>query len=370
VTDYYEELGVPRDASQDDIKRAYRKLARELHPDVNPESEAHFKQVAAAYEVLSDPEKRQRYDAGGDPFGGFSGAGAAGFGFGDIMDAFFGQSSSRGPRPRRRRGQDALIHVDIELADATFGTSRDITLDTAVVCATCMGAGTQPGTDPITCDMCGGRGDIQQVQRSFLGQVMTSRACPQCHGIGTVIPHPCVECSGDGRVQTRRTLSVRIPPGVDTGTRIQLSAEGEVGFGGGPPGDLYLEILVLEHPLFHRVGDDLHCTVTLPMTAAALGASVPMELLDGVVTQIDVRPGTQSGQEIPIHGQGVPQLRGGARGDLYVHVVVETPDKLDEEQQALLTELARLRGEEKPAGQFSSGQQGFFSRIRDAFNGR
>ena len=367
MTDYYQVLGVERDASQDDIKRAYRRLARELHPDVNPEAEDRFKQVANAYEVLSDPQKRQRYDMGADPN---SPMGAAGFGFGDIMDAFFGQGGARGPRPRRRRGQDALIQVDVELAEAAFGTSREITLDTAVVCQTCHGAGTQPGTDPVTCDMCNGRGDIQHVQRSFLGQVMTSRPCPQCHGFGTVIPHPCHECSGDGRVQTRRTLTVRIPPGVDTGTRIQLAGEGEVGFGGGDPGDLYLEVLVLEHVLFHRRGDDLHCTVTLPMTAAALGASVELELLDGVTTQIDVRPGTQSGQEIPLHGQGVPQLRGRGRGDLYVHVVVQTPETLDERQQELLAELARVRGEEKPAGQFSAGQQGFFSRIKDAFNGR
>ncbi|MEO8328724.1 MAG: molecular chaperone DnaJ [Candidatus Nanopelagicales bacterium] len=367
MTDYYEVLGVARDASQDDIKRAYRRLARELHPDINPGAEERFKQVATAYEVLSDATKRRRYDMGGDANAAFAGGG---FGFGDIMDAFFGQSGTRGPRLRRARGQDALIHVDVELVEAAFGATREITLDTAVACTTCHGAGTQPGTEPATCDMCGGRGDIQQVQRSFLGQVMTSRPCPQCHGFGIVIPHPCHECSGDGRVQTRRTLTVRIPSGVDTGTRIQLAGEGEVGFGGGEPGDLYLEVLVLEHPLFHRRGDDLHCTVTLPMTAAALGASLPLELIDGVVTQVDIRPGTQSGQEVPIHGQGVPQLRGSGRGDLYVHVVVETPEHLDDRQQQLITELAQLRDEQKPAGQFSSGQQGLFSRLRDAFNGR
>lgn len=366
MSDHYEVLGVSREASQDEIKRAYRKLARELHPDVNPSAEDRFKQVTAAYDVLSDPEKRRRYDMGGD-----SAAFAGGpFGFGDIMDAFFGQSGRRGPRPRQSRGQDALIHVDIELADAAFGTSREITLDTAMACSTCHGAGTQPGTEPVTCDMCGGRGDIQHVQRSFLGQVMTSRPCPQCHGFGTTIPHPCHECSGDGRVRTRRTLTVKIPPGVDTGTRIQLAAEGEVGFGGGPAGDLYLEVLVLDHPVFTRHGDDLHCTVTLPMTAAALGASIPLELLDGVATEVDIRPGTQSGQEVPLLGQGVPQLRGRGRGDLYVHVAVETPEALDERQQELLTELARLRGEEKPVGQFAAGQQGFFSKIKDAFHGR
>jgi molecular chaperone DnaJ len=368
VSDPYQVLGVAQDASPDDIKRAYRKLARELHPDVSPGNEEQFKQVTAAYEVLSDPDKRRRYDLGGDA----AGFGAAGFGFGDIMDAFFGagQGGNRGPRPRRSRGQDALIQIDIELADAAFGTSRDITVDTAVSCGACQGAGTQPGTEPVTCDMCRGQGDIQHVQRSFLGQVMTSRPCPQCKGFGTTIPHPCNECSGDGRVQTRRTLTVKIPAGVDTGTRIQLAGEGEVGFGGGPPGDLYLEVLVLEHALYHRRGDDLHCTVTVPMTAAALGASLPIELLDGVRTEVDVRPGTQSGQQIPIVGQGVPQLRGRGRGDLIVHVVVETPDAVDERQRELLVELARLRGEEKPAGQFSAGQQGFFSKIKDAFHGR
>jgi molecular chaperone DnaJ len=367
VSDHYETLGVARDASQDEIKRAYRKLARELHPDVNPSEEERFKDVANAYEVLSDPEKRQRYDLGVD---GGSFGGAPGFGFGDIMDAFFGQSSPRGPRPRRARGQDALIQIDLELAEAAFGTSRELSLDTAIACATCNGAGTAAGTQPVTCDMCGGRGDIQQVQRSFLGQVMTSRPCPQCHGFGITIPHPCPECSGDGRVQTRRTLTVKIPPGVDTGTRIQLAREGEVGFGGGDPGDLYLEVLVLDHPLFARRGDDLHCTLNIPMTAAALGASIPLELLDGVVTEVDIRPGTQSGQQIPLLGQGVPQLRGGARGDVVVHVSVETPVDLDDQQRSLLAQLASMRGEEKPAGQFAAGQQGFFSRLKDAFNGR
>ncbi len=367
MSDHYATLGVTREASQDEIKRAYRKLARELHPDVNPGEEERFKEVAGAYEVLSDPEKRQRYDLGVD---GAAFGGGQGFGFGDIMDAFFGQSSPRGPRPRRARGQDALIQIDLELAEAAFGTSRELTLDTAVACATCNGAGTAAGTQPVTCDMCGGRGDIQHVQRSFLGQVMTSRPCPQCHGFGITIPHPCPECSGDGRVQTRRTLTVKIPPGVDTGTRIQLSGEGEVGFGGGPPADLYLEVLVLDHPLFARRGDDLHCTLNIPMTAAALGASIPLELLDGVVTEVDIRPGTQSGQQIPLLGQGVPQLRGGARGDVIVHVSVETPSELDDQQRALLVELARARDEEKPAGQFAAGQQGFFSRLKDAFNGR
>ncbi|MFZ0323754.1 MAG: molecular chaperone DnaJ [Actinomycetes bacterium] len=368
MTDYYSLLGVSRDASGDEIKRAYRKLARELHPDLNPGAEEQFKQVAQAYEVLSDPDKRRNYDLGGDPAGGAAGFG--GFGFGDIMDAFFGQGVSRGPRPRRRRGQDALIQVELDLRDAVFGATREFALDTAVVCGTCQGAGTQHGTDLQTCDMCGGRGDIQHVQRSFLGQVMTARPCPQCRGYGTVIPHPCAECGGDGRVQARRSLTVKIPAGVDTGTRIQLADEGEVGVGGGERGDLYLEVMVLPHAVFRREGNDLRCTVRLPMTAAALGASIPLTLLDDVTTEVGIRPGTQSGQQIPLHGQGVPHLRGNGRGDLYVDVVVDTPTDLDDEQVGLLRQLAAARGEEQPDGQLLPGQHGFFSRLKDAFNGR
>jgi len=370
VTDYYAVLGVGRDASPDEIKRAYRKLARELHPDVNSGSDEQFKQVTQAYEVLSDPQKRRNYDMGGDPFGEAGSFGGAGFGFGDIMDAFFGGSTSRGPRPRRRRGQDALIHVELSLAEAVFGVSKEFVLDTAIVCGTCNGAGTAAGTQLATCDMCQGRGEIQHVQRSFLGQVMTSRPCPQCRGYGTVIPHPCPECSGEGRIQSRRTLTVKVPAGVDTGTRIQLTGEGEVGVGGGEQGDLYLECIVTAHPVFRRDGNDLRCTLTVPMTAAALGAELPLTLLDGVDTTIDIRPGTQAGQQIPLHGQGVPHLRGNGRGDLVVDVVVTTPSHLDERQVELLNELAALRGEERPAGEFAPGQHGFFARLKDAFNGR
>ncbi len=373
ATDLYDVLGVDRGATGDEIKKAYRKLARELHPDVNPDpaTQDAFKEVTAAYEVLSDPAKRERYDLGGDPFGNGAGgfAGGANFGFGDIMDAFFGGQGARGPKARRRRGQDALIRVDIDLAEATFGTTRDLQVDTAVVCATCAGAGTAPGTAPTTCEMCKGHGEIQHVQRSFLGQVMTSRPCPQCGGFGSVIRHPCPECAGDGRVRTRRSLTVRIPPGVDTGTRIQLTGEGEVGPGGGPPGDLYVEIVELAHATFTRRGDDLHCSVPVPMTAAALGTVLQLETLDGM-EEIDIRPGTQAGQTIPLRGKGVAHLRAAGRGDLLIHVDVQTPTKLDPDQEELLTRLAVLRGEDRPVGQFSPGQQGFFSRVRDAFNGR
>ncbi len=369
-TDLYQVLGVPRDASQDEIKKAYRRLARELHPDVNPDAltQERFKDVTAAYEVLSDPARRERYDLGGDPFGNGAGWGnGATFGFGDIMDAFFGQAQ-RGPRPRQRRGQDALIRLDIDLADAVFGTAREITVDTAVHCPTCAGAGTAPGTSVKTCELCRGRGEIQQVQRSFLGQVMTARPCPQCQGHGTVIPNPCVECNGDGRVRTRRTLSVKVPAGVDDGTRIQLAGEGEVGPGGGPAGDLYVEVGVLPHPVFTRQRDDLHCTLAVPMSAAALGSAVTLDTLDGE-RSVDIRPGTQAGTVVTLRGLGVSHLRGAGRGDLHVHIDVQTPTRLDDRQRELLTELARLRGEERAAGTLTETGTGLFSKLRDAFKG-
>ncbi len=377
ANDYYASLGVRRDADGDEIKKAYRRLARELHPDVNPDPQVQerFKEINQAYEVLSDPEKRQMYDLGADPYasgggaGGF-GAGAAGFPFSDIMDAFFGGgAAARGPRSRARRGRNATLRVELDLSECAFGTTRDLTIDTAVVCPTCSGEGSAPGTHPVTCDVCHGRGEVNQVTRSFLGQVMTSRPCPGCGGYGTVIRRPCPECDADGRVRTRRTIKVRIPAGVEDGTHIQLAGEGETGPGGGPPGDLFLEVVQRAHPIFERQGDDLHCTVTIPMVAAALGATLKVQTLDGPA-EVDIRPGTQSGQAIPLYGQGTAHLNAQGRGDLLIHVTVETPVKLDAEQENLLRELARLRDEEAPPGRFSPGQQGFFSRLRDAFNGR
>jgi molecular chaperone DnaJ len=242
-------------------------------------------------------------------------------------------------------------------------------VDTAVVCPTCSGEGSAPGSHPTTCDVCNGRGEVSQVTRSFLGQVMTSRPCPGCGGFGTVIRRPCPECDGDGRVRTRRTVKVRIPAGVEDGTHIQLAGEGEVGPGGGPPGDLFLEIVQRPHAIFERRADDLHCTLTIPMTAAALGATLPIQTLDGPAN-IDIRPGTQSGQTIPLYSQGATHLHGPGRGDLVIHVTVETPTKLEPEQEELMRQLARIRGEESPPGRFAPGEQGFFSRLRDAFNGR
>jgi len=385
--DLYDVLGVSPDADTDTIKKAYRRLARQLHPDVNPdpETQERFKGVSRAYEVLSDPQKRAAYDRGGDPFGGMGGFGqGAGFSFTDIMDAFFGAQpggQTRGPRPRVRRGQDALIRLDVTLAEAAFGVSREIKVDTAVVCSTCHGEGTSPGTHAQTCETCRGAGEVAHVQRSFLGEIRTLRPCAACRGYGTIIPDPCRECSGDGRVRSRRTLTVKIPAGVDTGTRVQLAEEGEVGPGGGPPGDLYVEIHVARHEVFTRHGNDLHCTVTVPMTAAALGTTLELPTLEADVVppeggatdvettfELDIRPGTQSGSEVVLRGRGVPGLRGG-RGDLIVTINVETPTRLDPRQEELLRELAAIRGEDQPAARMRSGpRKGAFGRLRDAFN--
>ncbi|PKW28182.1 molecular chaperone DnaJ [Phycicoccus duodecadis] len=375
MNDYYADLGVARDASPEDIKRAYRKAARRLHPDVNPgaEAEEQFKKVSQAYDVLSDAEKRRAYDLGADPYAGAAAGFGQGFSFSDIMDAFFGgQGGPGGPGPRSRqtRGQDALVRLDIDLADAAFGAEKQLTIDTAVACGTCHGEGMQPGTSTRTCDVCEGRGEIRQVQRSFLGNVMTSRPCMTCQGFGQVITDPCYECSGDGRVRTRRTLTLKVPAGVDTGTRIQLAGEGEVGQGAGPAGDLYVEVSVRKHPTFQRRGDDLHATIEVPMTAAALGANLAMETLDGS-RDLDIARGTQSGDTITLRGLGVTHLRGGGRGDVIVHTMVQTPTRVDAEQEELLRRLAALRGEERPEGRLANpGDGSLFGKLRDAFKAR
>ena len=387
TTDLYASLGVSRDADGDTIKKAYRKMARQYHPDVNsdPAAQERFKEISAAYDVLSDPQKRAAYDRGGDPFsgGGFGGQGA-GFSFTDIMDAFFGGAQGggqgRGPRSRVRRGQDALVRLEIELAEAAFGVTRELKVDTAVLCTACQGAGAASGTTPITCTTCHGQGEVAHVQRSFLGEIRTLRPCAACRGYGQLIPDPCRECAGEGRVRSRRTINVKIPAGVDHGTRVQLAGEGETGPGGGQAGDLYVEIHVAPHPTFTRDGNDLHTTVTLPMTAAALGTTLTLPTLEADVVSgdapeteletsfdLEIRSGTQSGTDQVLRGRGVPGLRGG-RGDLVVTVVVDTPTRLDPRQEELLRELAAIRGEEHPTGSVRSHHKGVFGRFRDAFN--
>ncbi len=373
--DYYEILGVAHDATPEQIKKAYRKLAREHHPDVagdDPAAEDRFKDVSRAYEVLGNPEKRRAYDLGADPSSPGGGMGG-GFGFQDIFETFFGAatgaSAQRGPIPRSRRGQDALVRLDLDLTEVTFGVHREVTVDTAVLCPTCQGSCCRPGTSPRTCEVCHGRGTVQRVARSFLGQVMTNQPCAACRGFGSTIPEPCTECAGEGRVRSRRTLAVDVPAGVDTGTRIKLTGQGEVGPAGGPAGDVYLEVRERRHEVFQRDGDDLHATLSVPMTAAALGTVLTLDTLDGP-QEVDLHPGTQPEQVVTLKGLGVGHLHVGGRGDLHVHVDVTVPTGLDDEQVELLQRLAALRGEERPEARFAASHQGVFSKLRDKLAGR
>ena len=375
VRNYYGALNVRPDATPEEIKRAYRKLARELHPDVNPDPEAQnrFKEVTTAYEVLSDPEKRRIVDLGGDPLAPAGGGGGNPFGggfgsFGDIFETFFSGATgaTRGPRSRIRQGADALLRIELSMAEMAFGVQKDIAVETAVLCQTCSGDGCAPGTRPRTCDTCSGRGEVSSMQRSLLGPVMTTRQCPACGGTGQQIPSPCPTCAGDGRVRARRSIAVDVPGGIEDGMRIRMTGQGEVGPGGGPAGDLYIEVTEQPHETFTREGSDLHCTVAVPMTAAALGTDLSLQGLDAE-ERIEIRPGTQSGSVITLRGRGVPRLRSATRGDLHVHVEVRTPTRLDETQEKLLRELAELRNEDISLG---GNRGGLFSKVRDAFGTR
>lgn len=364
--DHYEVLGVSRDATPDEIKKAYRRLARELHPDVNPGEEAseRFKLVTHAYDVLSDPDQRARYDAGGDsPFGGAGGFG----GFNDIFETFFGGAGGARagrPRSRRERGQDALVRVTLELGDVVFGVHREIEVDTAVLCETCQGSCCQPGTNPVTCDICHGTGNVQRQVRSLLGNVVTTQPCNVCQGYGTTIPYPCGTCQGQGRVRARRTVSLDIPAGVETGLRLQLPGSGEVGPAGGPNGDLYIEVTVSPHEVFSRDGDDLLATLEVSMPDAILGTTTTIQSLDGPV-ELEVRPGVQGGDVLTIKGRGITPLRGSQRGDLRVGVHVVTPTRLDARERALIEEFAkRTRAPEPKLAEFHPG---LFAKLRDRF---
>ncbi|MEN4474901.1 molecular chaperone DnaJ [Mycolicibacterium cosmeticum] len=380
--DYYGLLGVSKGASDSELKRAYRRLARELHPDVNPdeEAQARFKEISLAYEVLSDPEKRRIVDLGGDPMeNGAAGAGAGGFGgfggLGDVFEAFFGGGGgSRGPIGRVRPGSDSLLRMRLDLTECATGVTKQVTVDTAVLCDLCHGKGTNGTSSPVTCDTCHGHGEVQTVQRSLLGQVMTSRPCPVCGGVGEVIPDPCHRCGGDGRVQARREVSVKIPAGVGDGMRVRLAAQGEVGPGGGPAGDLYVEVHEQPHDIFVRDGDDLHCTVSVPMFDAALGTTVTVEdILDGS-TEITIPAGTQPGSVTTLRGHGMPHLRSGVRGNLHAHIEVLVPTRLDATDTDLLRKLKAHRSrdvaEVRSAHGASSTNGGLFSRLRETFSGR
>ena len=385
--DYYDILGVERDATPEAIKKAYRRRAMKVHPDVAPDdSEAaeKFKELSEAYEVLSDPNKRAVFDRGGDPMSGMGGAGFSGFGggfpggfdFTNLVDAMFGSTGSRGPRSRVRQGQDALVRLRLTLAEAVFGATKPIKVQTAVVCPKCSGKGGEPGSEPVTCTTCDGSGEVSQIQRSFFGDVRTSQACPTCRGYGTIIPRPCSECSGEGRVRTTRTLQVKVPAGVSTGIRIHLEAQGEVGPGGGPAGDLYVELQVEDHETFRRDGDNLEMVVSVPMTAAALGTRVDVATLEAEwpdsaaedrSVEVEVPAGTQSGTRIVIKGRGVPRLRGGGRGDFGVTLLVQTPTKLDDRQRELLRELAEARDESRPSAVAAKGK-GMLGKLSEWFS--
>ncbi|MBO8136724.1 MAG: molecular chaperone DnaJ [Desulfotomaculum sp.] len=371
--DYYEVLGVSKDASQEEIKKAYRKLARKYHPDANPgdkEAEAKFKEIAEAYAVLSDPDKRAKYDqfghagADGQGFEGFDFGGFEDFGgLNDIFDIFFGGGGHR-RRGGPQRGADLKLNLELSFKEAAFGVEKDIQVPRTENCETCNGTGAAPGSSPKTCGVCHGTGQVKQAAETPFGRIVQTRTCANCRGTGKVIEKLCPTCGGSGQVRRTRSIHVKIPAGVDNGSRIRLSGEGEHGLRGGPPGDLYIFISVRPHKIFKREGNDVYCEVSINFAQAALGDEITVPTLEGEA-ELKIPAGTQSGTIFRIRGKGVPYVNGGGRGDQHVRVKVVTPTKLTEKQKELLKEFIKLSGEKVPKG----AEKGFFEKVKDAFMG-
>lgn len=358
--DYYDVLGVDKGASAEEIKKAYRKKAKELHPDRNadnPDAEAQFKDANEAYEVLKDADKKAAYDryghaafegGGGGPRGGFSGGGDFGSAFSDVFDDLFGDfmrgGGGGGGRQRATRGSDLRYNLRVTLEDAFKGTQKTINVPGSVACDTCSGTGAEGGAEPVTCPTCSGMGKVRAQQGFFT----VERACPTCNGLGQIIKNPCKSCAGAGRVQKDRSLSVNIPAGVETGTRIRLAGEGEAGVRGGPSGDLYIFIEVTEHPIFQRDGVSLFCHVPVPMTTACLGGEVEVPTIDGGRSRVKVPNGAQSGKQMRLRGKGMPSLRGGGSGDMYIELAIETPVNLTSRQKELLKEFEAIEADNSP----------------------
>lgn len=373
MPDYYSILGVSSDASAQDIKRAYRKMARQLHPDMNPSEEAaeKFKEVSTAYEVLSDPEKRRIVDMGGDPLGqaqGGPGADFGGFSFSDIFDFFGAGAGMQGGGPRQsrtRHGKDSLTTLDLTLEECYKGGLHDLTATTYVLCEDCQGSGSASGSSPVTCPDCGGSGRTEQVQRTLLGNIMTQTACVRCQGTGEIIDDPCPRCGGDGRVRKERTTSVRIPAGVGDGMRVRLVSQGDVGPGGGPAGDLYVEIRQRPHPVFTRDNNDLLCTIDISVADAALGCECDIDLPDGTTHTVEVAAGTQPGAVITVRGQGMPDVRSKRRGNLVVHVNISIPTQLSQREKELMEELRTVQP--SSARVLKNREDTIFTRLKHAF---
>ncbi len=368
--DYYEVLGVPRNATGDDIRRAYRRLARQYHPDVSsdPDAESRFKEVNEAYEVLSNEERRARYDRFGHAgvngqfgdMGGFGGFGAFGDIFNDLFNGF-GMGTQRPPGPER--GADLRYDLTIEFEEAVFGAEKEIEVTRLETCPTCGGSGAEPGTQPMRCPECNGRGQVRRVSQSiFLGQFVNVSTCPRCGGTGEVVTTPCHECHGQKRVSVTKRLSIKIPPGVDDGTQMRLAGEGEDGLRGGPKGNLYVVLSVKPHPYFRRRDNDIYLDLSISIAQAALGDKISVATLDGEETLV-IPAGTQTGQTFRLKGKGVPRLQRNGRGDEIITVRVRTPTNLDEHQKELLKELGNTLGHEV----IEQEEKGFFERVKDAF---